>query len=88
MHIEPPVNKFSPASELEDWIGELEGMLEDPALQEQEHQAAIRRHLNDARAWLQWDLHRKVMEEGREATDVLREVGALDREHGDPPPEG
>lgn len=87
MNINPPVNKFSPASELEAWIQELEGMLEDPALQEEDHQSEVQRHLNDARAWLCWDLHRKVMEEGREATDVLREVGALDRKHGDPPPE-
>lgn len=86
MNLNPPVTKFSPPSELEDWIEELESLRDDPELQEEEHQAEIRRHLNDARTWLAWELHRKVVEDGREATEVLREVGAFQREPGDPPP--
>lgn len=85
MHLDPPVNRFSQRSEIEDWIQELERLEEDPGLQEEEHQRDIRRHLNDARTWLQWDLHRRVMEEGEDVADVLREVGAHQREPGDPP---
>lgn len=88
MNLNPPVNKFSSPSELEAWIEELERLQEDPGLQEEEHQREIRRHLNDARTWLAWDLHTKVAQEGREVTEALREVGAADRAPGDPPPEG
>jgi D-mannonate dehydratase len=84
---EPPVNKLSPRGEIEEWIEELERLVEDPALEEEETQQELRAHLNDARTWLAWDLHRKVVEEGREVTAVLQEVGALTREPGDPPPE-
>ena len=88
MHLDPPVNRFSERGEIEDWIQELERLEEDPGLQEEEHQRDIQRHLNDARTWLHWDLHRRVMEEGEDVAEVLREVGAHQRESGDPPPEG
>jgi hypothetical protein len=84
---EPPVNKLSPPDEIEDWIEELERLRDDPALEGGETQRELRRHLNDARTWLRWDLHRKVVEEGREVTEALREVGAFSRSPGDPPPE-
>lgn len=86
MHLEPPVNRFSEKSEIEGWIRELERLKEDPALQEEEHQRDIQGHLNDARTWLQWDLHRRVMEGDEDVSEVLREVGAHAREPGDPPP--
>lgn len=86
MNLEPPVTKFSEPSEIEAWIEELKSLRRDPALQEEEHQRQLRAHLNDARTWLRWELHRKVVEEGRDVTEVLREVGALDRSPGDPPP--
>lgn len=84
---EPPVTKLSPRPELEEWVEELERLKEDPALQDAGTQEDLQAHLNDARTWLQWDLHRKVMEEGREVTAVLKEVGAFRRQPGDPPPE-
>lgn len=87
MHLEPPVNRFSEAAAIEEWIEELQRLKEDPELQEEEHQRDIQRHLNDARTWLAWDLHRRVMEEGEDVAEVLREVGAETREPGDPPPE-
>lgn len=83
---EPPVTKMSPPGELEDWIRELERLKEDDALQEEEVQAELEAHLNDARTWLRWDLHRRVVEEGEELMSVLRRVGALERRPGDPPP--
>lgn len=86
MHLDPPVNKFSEPAAIEEWIRELRRLQEDPELQEDEHQRDIRRHLNDALTWLQWDLHRRVMEEGGDVTEVLRDVGAHEREPGDPPP--
>lgn len=84
---EPPVNKLSPPGELEDWIRELERLRRDPALRDDAGtQSELRAHLNDARTWLGWDLHRKVLEEGRELTAALEEVGAFGREPGEPPP--
>lgn len=88
MHLDPPVNRFSEPSEIREWIDELERLAEDPELQEEEHRGAIRRHLNDARTWLEWDLHRKVVVEGRDAAEALREVGAFERNPGEPPPAG
>lgn len=88
MNLNPPVNKFSEADEIRDWLDELESLKEDPELQAPEHQSQLQGHLNDARTWLEWDLHRKVMEEGRDATEVMQEVGAIDRDPGDPPPSG
>lgn len=88
MNLTPPVNKFSEAGEIRDWVDELESLKEDPELQAPEHQSQLQGHLNDARTWLEWDLHRKVMVEGRDATEVLQEVGAFDRDPGDPPPSG
>ncbi|MDP2480264.1 MAG: hypothetical protein Q8W51_04630 [Candidatus Palauibacterales bacterium] len=88
MNLQPPVGRFSSADEITDWIVELEHLAADPALQDEENQAELRAHLNDARTWLAWDLHRKVALEGREVTEVLREVGAHDRRPGDPPPSG
>lgn len=85
---EPPVNKLSPRDEIEDWIEELERLRDDPALEDDGTQQELRRHLNDARTWLRWDLHRKVVEEGREVTEALRDVGAFSRSPGAPPPEG
>lgn len=85
---DPPVNKLSPPDDLRDWIEELERLREDPALGDDgETQRELRAHLNDARTWLQWDLHRKVMEEGQEVTAALEEVGAFGRRPGDPPPD-
>lgn len=86
MNVQPPVGRFSPTGEIDAWIEELERLLEDPELQATEHQSLLRAHLNDALTWRVWDLHRKVTVEGREALDVLREVGALGRRPGDPPP--
>jgi hypothetical protein len=86
VNLNPPVGRFSPAGEIADWIEELERLAGDPALQDEENQAELRAHLNDARTWLAWDLHRKVAVEGREVTAVLRDVGAHDRRPGDPPP--
>lgn len=86
MNLNPPVNKFSEPEEIREWLGELENLREDPELQDLEHQAELRRHWNDARTWLEWDLHGKVVEEGRDTMEVLQEVGALTREPGDPPP--
>lgn len=88
MHLDPPVNRFSEPSAIEDWIEELERLQADPELQEGEHQRDILQHLNDARTWLHWDLHTRVMVEGRDVTEVLDEVGAHERSPGDPPPEG
>lgn len=88
MHLNPPVNRFSEPGEIEAWIGELERLREDPELQDGETQAQLRAHLNDARTWLRWDLHRKVNVEGREVGEVLREVGARDRRPGEPPSSG
>lgn len=85
---DPPVTKLSPREEIEDWIEELERLSEDEALQDAETQQELKAHLNDARAWRAWDLHARVVEGGEELMGVLREVGALDREPGDPPPEG
>lgn len=87
MHLEPPVNRFSRPDEIREWIQELERLESDPELQEEEHQRDIREHLNDARTWLRWDLHTKVMVEGRDVTEVLSEVGAHERSPGDPPPQ-
>lgn len=87
MNIQPPVNKFSEPEELRDWQRELERLVQDPALQDDDHQERLQGHLNDVHTWLAWDLHRKVVEEGRELTEVLQEVGAHRREPGDPPPE-
>jgi len=87
VNLQPPVGRFSPREEIEDWIGELERLLADPELQGGEHQARLRAHLNDALTWRAWDLHRKVEVEGREVMEVLRDVGALTRSPGDPPPD-
>lgn len=84
---EPPVSKMSPRDEIEEWIEELERLRSDEALQDGETQEELEAHLNDARTWLRWDLHRRVMEEGEELTSVLEEVGAFTRQPGDPPPE-
>lgn len=84
---EVPVTKLSPRDEIEEWIAELERLADDEALQEPDVQADLRAHLNDARTWLAWDLHRRVVEDGEELMGVLHEVGALTREHGDPPPD-
>ncbi len=84
---EPPVTKMSPRGEIEDWIEELEQLRRDEALEDPEVQSELRGHLNDARTWLSWDLHRRVVEEGEELTSVLQEVGAFTREPGAPPPE-
>jgi hypothetical protein len=86
MNLQPPVGRFSPVREIEAWIEELERLAADPALQDAGTQAELGGHLNDARTWRIWDLHRKVVVGGREVTEVLREVGALDRRPGDPPP--
>jgi len=86
VNLNPPVGRFSPADEIDTWIGELERLAADPALQDAETQAELTAHLNEARTWRGWELHRKVMIEGREVTEVLREVGAASRRHGDPPP--
>lgn len=84
---EPPVNKLSPRQEIEAWIEELERLSGDEALQDPETQRELRARLNDARTWLSWDLHARVVEGGEELMTVLGEVGALGREPGDPPPE-
>lgn len=84
---EPPVTKMSPREEIAGWIEELERLRSDEALQADEIQRELEAHLNDARTWLRWDLHRRVMEEGEELTSVLEEVGAFTRDPGDPPPE-
>lgn len=81
-----PVNKLSPMPEIEDWITELERLRSDEALQDPDTQAELDAHLNDARTWLHWELHRRVMRDGEELMAVLREVGALTREPGTPPP--
>ena len=86
MNLNPPVTKFSEPEEIRAWVEELESLKEDPELQAQEHQSKLQRHLNDARTWLEWDLHGEVVEGGRDVTEVLQEVGALGREPGDPPP--
>lgn len=85
---EPPVTKLSPRGEIRAWIEELEGLAEDEALQDPETQEELEAHLNDARTWLAWDLHARVVEGEEELMSVLRDVGALSREPGDPPPEG
>ena len=85
---EPPVTKMSPRHEIEAWIEELERLREDEALEDPEVQEELRAHIADARTWLAWDLHRRVVEEGEELTAVLEEVGAFTRKPGDPPPEG
>lgn len=85
---EPPVTKLSPAAEIRDWIDELERLREDELLQEDAAtQRELEAHLNDARTWLHWDLHRRVVQEGEELMATLREIGALNRRPGDPPPE-
>lgn len=86
MNLNPPVNKFSEPDEIRAWVEELESLMEDPELQAPEHQSNLQRHLNDARTWLEWDLHGKVVEGDGDVTEVLQEVGALGREPGDPPP--
>lgn len=86
MNLNPPVTKFSEPDEIRAWVEELESLKEDPELQAPEHQSKLQRHLNDARTWLEWDLHGEVVEGGRDVTEVLQEVGALGREPGDPPP--
>lgn len=83
---DPPVTKLSPPEEIRDWIEELERLSDDEALQDPETQRELRAHLNDARTWRAWDLHGRVVEGGEELMSVLREVGALQREPGDPPP--
>lgn len=83
---DPPVTKLSPRPEIEAWIEELERLRSDEALQEEETQGELEAHLNDARTWLVWDLHRRVVEEGEELMGALREVGALARRPGTPPP--
>ena len=82
-----PVNKMSPPTEVEDWVAELERLQQDPELQEESVQREIQAHLNDARTWLYWDLHGRVVERDEELFSVLEEVGAFTREPGDPPPE-
>lgn len=84
---DPPVTKLSPRPEIEGWIDELERLKEDEALQEEETQRELEAHLNDARTWLVWDLHGRVVEGGEELMAVMRQVGALTREPGAPPPE-
>jgi len=86
VNVQPPVGRFSPRDEIEAWIEELERLLADPELQGGDHQRQLRAHLNDALTWRAWDLHRKVEIEGREVMEALREVGALGRRPGDPPP--
>lgn len=85
---EPPVSKLSPPGEIDDWIEELERLAEDEALQDPAAQEELHAHLNDARTWLAWDLHRRVVEGEEELMSVLEEVGALTRSPGEPPPEG
>lgn len=82
---DPPVTKLSPRAEIEGWIGELERLRQDEALQDAETRRELEAHLNDARTWLGWDLHARVVEGGEELMAVLREVGALTREPGTPP---
>lgn len=84
---EPPVTRMSPREEIEAWIEELERLRSDEALRGGEVQAELRAHLNDARTWRAWDLHARVVEGGEEVMTVLREVGALTREPGTPPPD-
>ncbi len=85
---EPPVTKLSPPAEIRAWIEELERLRQDELLQEDAvTQRELEAHLNDARTWLQWDLHRRVVEDGEELMAVLRDVGALSRHPGAPPPE-
>lgn len=84
---DPPVTKLSPRPEIEAWIRELERLRADEALRDAETQRELEGHLNDARTWLVWDLHRRVVEEGEELMATLHEVGALTREPGAPPPE-
>lgn len=83
---EPPVTKLSPRAEIEAWIEELERLKDDEALADEETQRELDGHLNDARTWLVWDLHRRVVLEGEELMTVLTEVGALTRKPGAPPP--
>lgn len=84
---DPPVTKLSPRGEIEAWIRELERLKADEVLQDEETQEDLQAHLNDARSWLRWDLHRRVVEEGEELMAALRRVGALARRPGEPPPE-
>ena len=84
---EPPVTKLSPRDEIEEWIEELERLTDDEALQDAQTQRELQAHLNDARTWRAWDLHDRVVEGGQELMAALRDVGALSREPGDPPPE-
>lgn len=81
-----PVTKLSPRAEIEGWIEELERLRSDEALRDEETQAELAGHLNDARTMLVWDLHRRVVQEGEELMRVLQEVGALTHRSGDPPP--
>lgn len=83
---DPPVTKLSPQEEIEAWIEELERLKKDELLQEDEPQRELEAHLNDARTWLHWNLHRRVVEEGEELMSALQSVGALRRRPGDPPP--
>lgn len=82
-----PVTKLSPGGEIERWIEELERLQVDELLQQPEVQRELRAHLNDARTWLRWDLHRRVVQEGEELMAALQQVGALRHRPGDPPPE-
>lgn len=85
---EPPVTKLSPPAEIRAWIEELERLRKDELLQEDAAtQRELEAHLNDARTWLQWDLHRRVVEDGEELMAALRDVGALSRRPGATPPE-
>lgn len=83
---DPPVTKMSPRDEIEGWIEELERLRRDEALEDDAVQEELRAHLNDARTWLRWDLHRRIVEGKEELTSVLKEVGAFTRQPGDPPP--
>lgn len=84
---EPPVTKLSPPAEIRGWIEELERLRKDELLREDaDTQRELEAHLNDARTWLHWDLHRRVVQEGEELMGALRDVGALSRRPGDPPP--
>ena len=83
---DPPVTKMSPRAELEAWVEELERLKADEALQDAGTQRELQEHLNDARTWIRWDLHRRVVRDGEELMSALQEVGALNRRPGEPPP--
>ena len=86
MNINPPVTKFSEPEEIRAWVEELDERPQEERKATDEKASKLQRHLNDARTWLEWDLHGEVVEGGRDVTEVLEEVGALGREPGDPPP--